>query len=204
MPEQNTTSIVNKYHSPLDNSQHERFAQGVFSGLSHTKAAIEAGYSPRTAYSQAGRLMKNVEVLSRIEALHELTAMSKVMSVRERKERLSEIARARLTDFVDIESNTLNIDLKAGNSAALQEVTVKETGGNKQTPLITTTTSVKLHDPVKSITELNKMDGAYAPEKVDISEGLQLLLDRLRGRRPDQDEEEAGKFNELPAADRQE
>ena len=38
-----------------------------------TQAAIRAGYSKRTAYSQANRLLKNVEVtaeLARIEAVH--------------------------------------------------------------------------------------------------------------------------------------
>lgn len=45
----------------------KRFADEYLIDLNLTQAAIRAGYSVRTAYSQGQRLMKNVEVKSYIE-----------------------------------------------------------------------------------------------------------------------------------------
>lgn len=62
-----------------------------------TKAAIRAGYSPKTAYSQGQRLLKNVEVQEAIRAkLDELT-----MSADEALVRLGEQARSDISDFID-------------------------------------------------------------------------------------------------------
>ena len=45
----------------------ERFIQEYLIDLNATQAAIRAGYSERTAYSIGQRLLKHVEVLTRIE-----------------------------------------------------------------------------------------------------------------------------------------
>jgi len=184
MPEPSERKLTQKQDAgpPLSNSRQELFAQGVFRGLTHTQAAIEAGYSPTTARVQASQLLTRLNILTRINELHELAATDAVMSVQERKERLSEIARARLADFVQIDGDSFTIDLKSGESAALQEVTVTEWKGGKDERAESRATKVKLHDPVKSIAELNKMGGDYAPEKVDLTEGLTELLGQLRGR----------------------
>ena len=39
------------------------------------------------------------------------------------------------------------------------------------------------HSNITAIAELNKMDGAYEPVKVDITSGLEALLGRLQGRK---------------------
>lgn len=54
----------------LPNPRHERFAFGVASGLSATKAYEEAGYPVTNSSAKAAsRLSKNVEVAARIEEL---------------------------------------------------------------------------------------------------------------------------------------
>lgn len=47
----------------------ERFCEEYLLDLNGTGAAIRAGFSRKTAYSQAHRLLKNVEVSERIEEL---------------------------------------------------------------------------------------------------------------------------------------
>ena len=44
----------------------ELFIQEYLNSLNATQSAIRAGYSPKTAYSQGQRLLKNVEVLQAI------------------------------------------------------------------------------------------------------------------------------------------
>ena len=54
--------------TPLPN-RYELFAQGYAAEGNATKAAIEAGYSERTAYSQGHRLLKHAEIKARIDEL---------------------------------------------------------------------------------------------------------------------------------------
>ena len=46
----------------LVNTRQSLFASNYASCLNATKAALDAGYSSKTAYSQGQRLLKNVEV----------------------------------------------------------------------------------------------------------------------------------------------
>ena len=49
----------------------ERFCLEYVVDYNGTQAAIRAGYSDKSAYSQANRLLKNADVLARIRALQE-------------------------------------------------------------------------------------------------------------------------------------
>ena len=54
---------------PLSNDKHEQFCHQYLIDRNATQAAIRAGYSEKTAYSQGQRLLKNVETLSRVREL---------------------------------------------------------------------------------------------------------------------------------------
>ncbi len=56
------------------NERQELFCQGVAAGNSHTKAALDAGYSPKTAGATADKLLKNVKISSCIAVLMDKTA----------------------------------------------------------------------------------------------------------------------------------
>lgn len=76
-----------------------------------TRAAIEAGYSEKTAYSQGQRLLKNVEIQEEVEKRISESAMDadEVLS------RLSEIARHDIGEFLTFRNNDIEepyIDLK--------------------------------------------------------------------------------------------
>ncbi|MCK4722321.1 MAG: terminase small subunit [Dehalococcoidia bacterium] len=78
---------------PLKNSRHEKFALNIFKGMPRKKAAEEAGYSPRTSDLTAYRLIRNDRIFDRIQEMHKEAASDAIMTVRQRKERLSKIAK---------------------------------------------------------------------------------------------------------------
>jgi phage terminase small subunit len=74
----------------LKNIRHEKFCQGIVSGLlSQTKAYASAGYSERGAKQSAARLLNNADVRSRIAELRaENSAEFLQLAVTEREQRL--------------------------------------------------------------------------------------------------------------------
>ena len=105
----------------------ERFAQNLFLGMNQSRAYVEAGYvckSRGTLRSAACRLATNVNVQRRLKELIEKAASDKVMTVIERKERLSEIARTTLADFVEFgaDGSVISIDRESQHTAAIQEI----------------------------------------------------------------------------------
>jgi hypothetical protein len=78
--------------SPLKNIRHEKFCQGIVSGLSQTKAYTAAGYSERGAKQSAARLLNNPDVRSRVSELQQEIESSFVrLQITERLQRLEAI-----------------------------------------------------------------------------------------------------------------
>jgi len=180
---------------PLKNHRHEKIALGLFKGLSQQDAFIQAGYNEKWARSSASHtLSTNLNIKERVRELHTKAASAAVMTVQRRKERLSEIAEARISDFVscDEHGTHIKIGIESAHSAAISEVkTRKEYSDQGATEA--EMTRLKLHDPVRSIAELNKMEGEYSPAnvlKVELEPGdelgkvLENLLRGLRGYTP--------------------
>jgi len=78
---------------PLNNSRYEKVAFNLFKGMIQKEAVIDAGFSPRTADLTGFRLIRNDKIQARIQELHKQAEKPGIMSVGERKERLSEVAR---------------------------------------------------------------------------------------------------------------
>jgi len=77
---------------PLKNIRHEKFCQGIVSGLSQTEAYTAAGYSERGAKQSAARLRNNGDVRSRIYELRQEIESSFVpLQITERLQRLEAI-----------------------------------------------------------------------------------------------------------------
>jgi hypothetical protein len=53
----------------LKNSKHEQFAHGVAKGLAAGQAYLEAGYSEKGKDQSAARLLRNVQICSRVEEI---------------------------------------------------------------------------------------------------------------------------------------
>lgn len=78
----------------------EKFCVEYLIDLNATQAAIRAGYSEKTAYSIGQRLLKNVEIKSRIKELQDKVFEDGMMSAAEALWRLSKAGRGELKEEV--------------------------------------------------------------------------------------------------------
>ncbi len=158
--------------APLKNPKWERFCLLHFQGKSGQDAAIEAGFKPNSAVVWASRLLKKPQIKRRIIELQKKAEKDSVATVLERRQTLTQIIRARVSDFtrcVDGEAR-ITVDLKSVNSAAIQEVVTEDMQlGKGDSAIPVKLTKLKLRDPVAAIAELNKMDGSYAPTKTEVT-----------------------------------
>lgn len=140
----------------------EKFCINYFKIGNASEAGKLAGYSPKSIRNITSVLLTKTNIQSRLKELQERAASSKIMDVIERKERLSEIARTNLTQFMELgkDGSWVNLGPETPNTAAIQEIHSR-TEYDKDSDQPTVYTSVKLHDPIKAIQELNKMEGIY-------------------------------------------
>jgi len=194
--------------------QYEIFCLHYVASSNATQAAITAGYSAHTARQQGYRMLQRADIRSRIRELNEPAALAasavmtdKIAGPLERKERLSEILRARVSDFVKTDAKGrawLSTNLDGCQSAAIASIKTRleiipgfDDAEDKQAWI----TELKLHDPVKSIHELNDMEmvgkkDAPDPASVNVAmvnnnfnvvstRGAELIQHALDGRVPD-------------------
>ena len=143
-----------------------QFALCIFQGMTQREAWKEAGYSTNYPIAHIDRdaslLANSPKIIQRLQELRQKTESAAVMNVQERKERLTEIARAKLTDFVELgqDGSWVNIGKEMRQGGAIQEIHSRtqydENGANP-----TVYTSVKLHDPMKAIDLMNRMEKLY-------------------------------------------
>ena len=144
----------------------ENFTLNLFQGMSQREAYVQAGYSdkglPNAIDVHASELAKNSKVIVRLSQLREKAESDKIMTVKERKERLSEISRGRLTDYQEsgMDGGWISIGPESPNTAALSEI-VSTTKYDENGASPTLISRVKLHNPVTAIAELNKMEKVY-------------------------------------------
>ena len=151
----------------------EKFTLNLLAGMTQREAYLQAGYSAKPSMAvidvNACRLAQNTKVLLRQAELNQKAESDKVAGVEERKRVLTEILRARQTDFMTCSADGVwmhDIGTETLNVAGLKKIrTSTMPFGDKESNLQIILTEVELIDPVKAIAELNKMDGAYAPEK---------------------------------------
>src|ERR1700722_6519181 len=95
VPESAVPAIVDA-GTPLSNTRHEKFAQLVAAGNSHTSAYREAGYSGTysAVASHAHRLAAEPRVQARISSLCRFAAASATFDVQARMSALLDIAEA--------------------------------------------------------------------------------------------------------------
>jgi len=161
----------------------ERLVINLFNGMSQHDAYLQAGYSSNQSSATIDRhacaLLKNDKIKTRLKELREEARLPDVASFEERQKVLTEITRARMTDFMTCGADGTwyhDIGEETLNTAALKRVDSTTmpfaTGGapkSKDDPpspeMAVILTKVELISPIEAIKELNKMDGSYAPEK---------------------------------------
>jgi len=170
----------------------ETFCINYFQCGNATEAAKLAGYRPRYVATNTTKLLNNTNIKQRLGELNQQAKDAKIMDVVERKERLSEIARARLVDYQEAGmdgAGYISITKDSPNTAAIAQIesaTKFDENGNTGTLF----TKVKLHNPITAISELNKMERIYEEgttvnidnRKIEIivnSENARLLTDKI-------------------------
>jgi phage terminase small subunit len=127
-------------------TQQKRFADGVLSGLHAGRAYEAAGYNSTgsTADVCASQLLRKPKVSEYIENIKTKATSDLVMSIKERKEWLT---------------GGIKVPLSEVDSSSTYCVEEINTEGM---------TKIKKVDPIRAMDMLNKMDGAYAAEKVEV------------------------------------
>ncbi len=93
----------------------QKFVQEYLIDLNAKRAAIRAGYSPKTAQEQASRLLSNVKVQNAIAAFMDNMTASNIADIQEIMEHLTAVMRGEVTEEVLI---------LVGNG--VQEITTKQ------------------------------------------------------------------------------
>ncbi|KAA6313277.1 hypothetical protein EZS27_035925 [termite gut metagenome] len=153
----------------------ERFCYEYVLHLNATKAAINARYSKKTAYSAGGRLLRNVEIQKRIKFLRDnLAETSEISALRILKEheKMAFTNAGQLRDGWILLKDFQN--LTDEQKSIIQEVTTRETKYG-------TEIKIKLYDKQKSLDSITAMLGYNAPKKTEITgkDGKDLLLEPI-------------------------
>ena len=103
-------------------AKQQRFCEEYLIDLNATRAAIRAGYSPKSAKTNGPRLLENAGIRARVEAmmarLSRRTGVSAERVVRE----LARVAFASMPDAVDMRTATLKPDATDDDRAAIASV----------------------------------------------------------------------------------
>jgi phage terminase small subunit len=145
---------------PLKNPKEEIFCRERVRGVAGAVAARKAGYAARTAGVTSSKKLSLVNVQARIAFLLEKAADATIMSVVERKRKLSTLGRGDIGDYLTYDDGATRISVteETPNKAAVSALEIKDDSSK-----------IKLHDPVKAIQELNKMEGVYPKGEIDVN-----------------------------------
>lgn len=153
----------------------ELFVSNYLQDPNATKAAIKAGYSPKTAYSQGQRLLKNVEVRKRVK----LSLEKATMDADEVLQRLSEQARASVFDVLNDDGDLDIADIRERGVADL----VKKLKVTKK-PSGETSYEFEIHDAQAALVHLAKYHKLFDRNETNVNvqmiSGIDLAILFLR------------------------
>ncbi len=147
----------------------------IANGNNATQAAITAGYSARTAYSQGQRLLKNAEVSTRLataaKKVAEITGLTAERTIREAA-RISNFDPARLYR----QDGTLKhiTEMDDDTRAAIASIEVKENVVDGV--LIGQTTKIKFWDKNRALEMGMRHLGLYERDNIQQRESLQIQV----------------------------
>jgi len=136
----------------------ETFCLKYFELGNASEAARLARYSPRTAGAIGAENLSKPQIRARIDELRLKAEDASIAAPKERKQRLTEIARAGIPDFMTEEGIKINKD--SSNVGAVSKITSRTKVYHKGGGPVNITT-FELHNPIQAIQELNKMDHIY-------------------------------------------
>jgi phage terminase small subunit len=147
------------------NPKQELFVKEYLIDFNATQAALRAGYSPKTAYSQGPRLLDNVEIQREIEK-GKLKTLKKLEITRE-----------------DILKKAYNIPLLYSQMLELAQRDDLEP--DEELKLLRLSSLVKGSDFNKSLEILNKMLGYNEADRVDVTSGGEKITINFNTKKDD-------------------
>ena len=137
------------------NERQKRFVAEYIKDYNATQAAVRAGYSERTAYSQGNRLLKNIEVKKAIEELQ------------------NEIRKENIAEAIEVEE-FLSLAMKGEIE---EEVVVTENIGDYESRARVIKKQLSARERIKAAELLGKRYGLFR-ENVDLDiTGVQIIDD---------------------------
>lgn len=130
-----------------------RFVEEYLIDLNATQAAIRAGYSVKTAYSQGQRLLKKVEVQNRIKEIREKIQNENIATIKDIEEFLSLSMNGKLDE----------------------EVVVTVGTGDGSSEIQKTRKQISAKDRIKAAELLGKRYGIWT-EKVETTENSVVVI----------------------------
>jgi phage terminase small subunit len=195
-------------------AKQDRFTQEyLLNGFNATQAAIEAGYSKKTAYSIGQENLKKPEILNRIKEKQTDLAEAAGVSALKIAEELKILAFSSMAEFHEnwIELKQFE-DLTEIQKACIAEIQSKTVQRNDGAEVVFV--KVKLHEKLKAIDSLRNLLGYTTPQKMELSgkdgdplfpggmdlsklsnEELKRLHDLLQKATPPNDNEDFTKIN---------
>ena len=150
-------------------AKQQRFCEEYLIDLNATRAAIRAGYSPKSAKTNGPRLLENAGIRARVEAmmarLSRRTGVSAERVVRE----LARVAFASMPDGVDKRTATHRPDATEDDRAAIASVRVKN--GD-----MFTEREVRMCDKVRALELLGKHLGMFT-DNVRVDGAVPVIID---------------------------
>ena len=152
-----------------------------------TRAAVEAGYSPKTAYAQGHRLLKRADIAAAVHAADarvkkRLAERYEVTAEKVTRE-LAKLGMSTMADygFVDDEGK-FQIDLSATPDEAFAALSSVKT---KELPSGVIQTEIRLASKREALTDLGKITGLFK-DGVDVTIPVQFIVERTgRAKRED-------------------
>jgi len=134
-------------------AQYKKFAKEYLLDFNATRAAERAGYSPKTAYAQGHRLLKNAEIKQLLEAEAKRQIEKTDIKIAKVLKELERVAFSDITNCLEFSASGVILknsnDLGEDITGAISEASQTETkdGG---------TVKVKMHDKIKALALLTK------------------------------------------------
>ena len=170
---------------PRFNAKQMAFMRSYVVNQNATQAAIEAGYSKKTAYSQGQRLLKKVEVKSMIDSVIAKVAERQQVRAEEVIAHTKYIGLSNMFDYILYDDDghpyfdlkkIEKRDFMVGAAVSSTKIRRYETTSENGDITVTTETEVKLHDKKSALKMLGEATGAFTKLSPGISEAPKVEM----------------------------
>jgi phage terminase small subunit len=142
----------------------KRFCEEYIKDLNKTQAAIRAGYSEKTAKTQASRLLTKVNVQDYVATLKQKLSDKNEGLAQRVIDELSKLGFANIQDYIDKDNEVKDLTtITRDKAAAIESIkkTVTKFGGSGSPAGKKTTIQFKLYDKISALEKLGRHLGIF-------------------------------------------